>query len=162
MVSIKKELHIGHTQRLAKLMRYLGIHVRTKTEEMLLAWRQHSEWKAKLIERAARVNRQIAMTHPTSIEKAMANALDAANIKYEFQAVIAKRYPCDFVIPASMLVVECDGTYWHSTPEARTKDARKDAFLQACGYTVLRFSDKVIKKDIDSCVVAIKALLLKE
>lgn len=92
---------------------------------------------------------------PTSIERRMMQALDCAGIAYEFQYTIAEKFLCDFVFPHAMLVVECDGAYWHSKPRQQRIDASKDAYLRKCGYTVIRFSDAQIKKGIHDCAAAI-------
>jgi very-short-patch-repair endonuclease len=46
----------------------------------------------------------------------------------------------DFVWPAFMLVVEIDGTAYHSTKGRVVSDRRRDAILAAAGYRILRFS----------------------
>ena len=159
MKDIIDELGIGHPARLRRLMEYLEIRVRTKAEEQELVWKTHPELFEKHSRNAVRINQQMSLSRPTSIEKKMMQGLDDAQINYEFQGVIDKKYPCDFVLRDYMLVVECDGTYWHSKPEAIIRDARKDAYLQAIGWTVLRFSDKIINKDIYGCIKAIQNLI---
>lgn len=89
---------------------------------------------------------------PTDIEQIMMKALNSRNIAHEFQFLIAKKFLCDFGFPAAHLVVECDGTYWHSLPKTIRNDRAKDAYLRKCGYTILRFSDKQIKANIDDCI----------
>lgn len=90
--------------------------------------------------------------HPTSIERAMDAALDAAGIDYVSQYDIGGKFVCDFALPGAMLIVECDGTYWHSLPRSIRRDKAKDAYLKQCGYTVLRFTETEIKKDAGACV----------
>jgi predicted transcriptional regulator of viral defense system len=46
----------------------------------------------------------------------------------------------DFAWPAFRLVIEIDGSRWHSSLEAQARDRARDARLQAAGWTVLRFS----------------------
>jgi very-short-patch-repair endonuclease len=46
----------------------------------------------------------------------------------------------DFVWPASMLIVEIDGTAYHSTKGRVVSDRRRDAILAAAGYRILRFA----------------------
>jgi very-short-patch-repair endonuclease len=45
-----------------------------------------------------------------------------------------------------MLVVEVDGPGHRDRPPAQRDDARKDAKLEAAGYTVLRFTDIEIER----------------
>ena len=156
--SLTIELGIGHTQRLARLMKYLGIHVRTKAEEQILVWKDNPALLEFHKKHAAKINQNMSLNCPTSIEKTMRQALDDAGIFYEFQGMIENKYPCDFVLHNN-IIVECDGEYWHTKPGAKDRDTKKDEFLQSCGYTVLRFSDKIIKTNIDGCIKSIKALL---
>ena len=80
---------------------------------------------------------------PINIEKIVASLLDELGIAYEVQVPIGK-YCADFLIPEQGLVVECDGTYWHSKSGAAARDARKDLYLQNNGYRVLRLPEKEI------------------
>lgn len=154
-----KEIGIGHTQRLVRLMKHLGIAIRTKAEEQELVWRNNPELMKFFVSHGAKVNRQMSLKRPTSIEKIMANALTNAGIEYEFQGLVEKIYPCDFVLWNYQIIIECDGEYWHNKPEAQIKDARKDTLLHAKGWTVLRFSDKIIKKNIAQCIQAVQSLI---
>jgi len=84
-------------------------------------------------------------TKPTSIEIIVEQLLQALDIPYESQWAMG-RYIVDFYIPSKRLVIECDGEYWHSKPEAQARDARKDAYLQQKGYTILRLPGEQIKR----------------
>lgn len=61
------------------------------------------------------------------------------------------RFVCDFVIAKYHLVIECDGTYWHSSPEQKAKDGRKDHWLTTHGYKVLRLTEEKIRNDLSWC-----------
>lgn len=111
----------------------------------------------------ALINKQTSGT-PTSIERRMMDALDRAGIRYVFQYPIyskigLKRFSCDFGFPDAMLIVECDGTYWHAKPGAAHRDKTKDAYLSAAGYTVLRFSETEINQDVNRCIQIILSYL---
>lgn len=82
----------------------------------------------------------------TSIEVIVASLLTSLGVEYEEQKRIG-RYSVDFYIPGKNLVIECDGSYWHSErkPGAKEKDARKDAYLTSCGYSILRLPEVEIK-----------------
>jgi very-short-patch-repair endonuclease len=56
----------------------------------------------------------------------------------------------DILFRAQKLVIEVDGGRYHSTPYRRELDARKQAFVEAAGYRVLRVRDE----DSDAEVVA--------
>ena len=154
-----EEMGIGHTQRLVRLMKHIGIRIRSKSEEQELVWRNNPELMKFFISHGAKVNREMSLKRPTSIERIMSNALTEAGIKYEFQGLVEKIYPCDFVLWEHKVIVECDGEYWHSKPEAQLKDAKKDVFLHAKGWTIIRFSDKIIKKNIQQCIQSIQSLI---
>lgn len=84
-------------------------------------------------------------THsPTSIETTVSQWLTDWRIKFEQQARIG-RYLCDFLIPASRQVIECDGTYWHGIPKVRARDERKDINLIQLGYSVTRLPEANIR-----------------
>lgn len=156
------------------IMERLGIPRRSRSESVKLQWKDNetrraaigstfSEWAkshpAEAMANSIKANLILQNTSPTSIERRLMDALHGCNIPYEFQYVVGDKFLCDFAFPQGMLIVECDGEYWHSTPKQRARDASKDAYLQACGYTVLRLSDKRIEQDADSCVHAIMKLL---
>ena len=55
------------------------------------------------------------------------------------------RYRLDFAIIATdllgrqvLLAIECDGHEWHSSPEARDRDNRRDKALRSIGWETLR------------------------
>lgn len=101
---------------------------------------------------------------PTSIERKIMDCLSEQGIEYEFQYSIygsngLKRYACDFAFPAAMLIVECDGNYWHSLKKSIASDKRKDKYLKQLGYTVLRFGETQINQDTAACVQAILCCL---
>jgi hypothetical protein len=61
----------------------------------------------------------------------------------------------DFLWPEHDLVVETDGVDFHRTAAARRRDAEKDAWLKAAGYTVIR----LCWADVTSRPAATAALL---
>ena len=87
----------------------------------------------------------------SSIEIAMANELTRRNILYEEQVPFHGMF-LDFYIPKMNIAVECDGEYWHSLPENKKRDMKKNKLLLKEGYIVFRFTDKQIKQDVSSCV----------
>ena len=52
-------------------------------------------------------------------------------------------YFADFVCLARKIVVEADGRT-HETPDAKVKDAERDAWFRRAGFRVLRFPDELI------------------
>ncbi len=59
------------------------------------------------------------------------------------------------------IVVECDGEYWHGSPEAKKRDAKRDRYLTSRGYRVMRFPEAAILADVAACVQSIVAALVK-
>lgn len=82
--------------------------------------------------------------NPSSIERAACAMLDALGIEYVANKRIGK-YVVDLLVPNQMLVVECDGSYWHSLPGMPEKDARRDAFFVSLGYRVIRIGESEFK-----------------
>lgn len=54
------------------------------------------------------------------------------------------RYRIDFFLPDLDTCLEVDGDYWHSRPETKNKDARRDRHLTNRGYKVIRISESDI------------------
>jgi very-short-patch-repair endonuclease len=60
----------------------------------------------------------------------------------------------DFYCPEHHLVIEVDGSI-HDTPNAKEKDALRDAHLRAAGYTVLRFRNEEVEYDLTNALAQI-------
>lgn len=96
----------------------------------------------------------------SSIELIMREELERRNIKHIPQAPIGK-YIADFLLVRG-IIVECDGTYWHSIKWVIKKDTVRDLYLNNHGYTILRFTEDRIRADITCCVDEIeKTISLK-
>ena len=87
---------------------------------------------------------------PTSIEIAVRYVLSESSVAFLEQYQLGE-FVFDFLVPSSLLFIECDGTYWHSSQEARNRDRIKDKTAREKGYRVLRLSQDVIEKDINRC-----------
>lgn len=95
----------------------------------------------------------------TDIEIAMAVAMRERGVIYQEQVMMFDKFLVDFLIPLSMLIVQCDGLYWHDRPAAKARDKGQDAYFKQCGYRVLRFTDKQIYSDVDKCINAVLAAI---
>ena len=91
--------------------------------------------------------------------------LEQLNIKAEFQYRIKhgkdilgrdRYYFVDFAIPENKIVIECDGTYWHKNIE---KDKIRQDRIENLGWTVLRFTEEEINKDLKGCGLEVKRIL---
>jgi len=85
-------------------------------------------------------------TIDTSIELKVKKYLDDRKINYIHPFNLGNRFQCDFYIPFLNLIVECDGSYWHSLPENKRRDKAKDAYAKECGFNILRLTEKEINK----------------
>lgn len=65
----------------------------------------------------------------------------------------------DFAIPSAKIAIEVDGHDYHKTKEQRTHDSRRDRFLQANGWRILRFTGTEIYRDVEQCVREILAIV---
>lgn len=54
------------------------------------------------------------------------------------------------------IAIECDGQQFHSSPEQKEHDAKKDDFLRRNRWKVFRFTGKEIYHDAKGCVTIIK------
>lgn len=70
------------------------------------------------------------------------------------------QYRADFMID-HWLVVEIDGAAWHSTEKAKANDARRDAYFENLGYTVLRIAAKIALYQPTNAVSSVRTALSK-
>ena len=103
--------------------------------------------------------------HTSPIEDLIWAALKAAEIQAERQYEIRERntnYDLDFAIECSdgtMVNIECNGDTYHATKEARDRDRRRNNYLTARGWSVLRFGTDDIHNDRHSCINRVRTLL---
>ena len=84
----------------------------------------------------------------TSIEIKTEKYLKKIGLNYQAQKFIKEgKTIADFYIPAQRIVIYCDGTYWHSIPKVRKRDATQDLLLGMNGYKVIRLPEKDIKNE---------------
>lgn len=72
------------------------------------------------------------------------------------------RYSIDIALPAYHIAIECDGKAYHSKPEQKAHDKRKDAYLHKNGWKVLRFSGSRINRDLKGVIARIEGEKLKD
>lgn len=77
----------------------------------------------------------------TYIEKVVSSWLASQGIEHRTSVRILS-YEADILV--GDLVIECDGEHWHSSPQQKERDAKRDARLRAAGYRVLRVPGKDI------------------
>lgn len=175
MIDIARACGLSDARHLRPIFDHFGIKSRSRSEAVRLQWQGNESRRAtwgQTISAWKRAHPEEAMEHslvgnlalqtmsPTSIERMLMSCLEKRKEPFEFQYVVGGKFICDFAYPHAKLIIECDGTYWHSTPEQKRRDASKDAYLRACGYTVMRFSDQAIQDNLDGITHAIGQFLV--
>lgn len=84
------------------------------------------------------------LKRPTSIEKKVYDYLLLKGILFEKQKLIKEKFIVDAYIPSLNLIIEADGSYWHSLEKTVKKDKAENAYLKACGYNLIRLSEEEI------------------
>lgn len=88
--------------------------------------------------------------HGTKPEKMVYQALVERGIRFYFlneftytipEIDFAKEYQSDFILPDHKIIIEVQGSYWHSKPEAIEADAFKFAVYQQTGWRPLAWWD---------------------
>lgn len=74
----------------------------------------------------------------TQLEARVRVALQALGVGFT-QEYPFRRWSIDFAIPEHRVAIEADGDYWHKILADR--DARRDAAMNAAGWTVVRLSE---------------------
>lgn len=117
----------------------------------------------------------------TKPEIALRKALWAFNIRYRVNDKSLPGKP-DIAIKKYKLAVFVDGEFWHGHNWAEKKakiksntaywipkiernmqrDARAKLELEAAGYTVFRFWEKQVKKDLEGCVAEIVSFIASQ
>jgi len=103
----------------------------------------------------------------TSIELAVQKELRERNIPFKSNCFLhlkdgkEKVVLCpDLYLKEHRIVVECDGSYWHSTPYQIERDKYKDRIYKENGYTVIRLPEVDIKKDVSESADRIERLTM--
>lgn len=105
---------------------------------------------------------QPQMIRMTSLEQSMYKLIMNMGVPFKkwIQFPLGK-YKADFAIPAIKLAIECDGEYWHSQPQAKAHDQKRDGELARFGWTVVRFKEADIKGNLDAIRNDIQKLVNK-
>ena len=103
--------------------------------------------------------------HTSPIEDLMWEGLKAAEVQAERQYEIRERdasYDLDFFVECSdgaKINIECNGDTYHSTKAARDRDRRRNTYLTANDWLVLRFGTDELRNDIRGCVNEVRKLI---
>lgn len=78
-------------------------------------------------------------------EQSVGEALAEQGIELTPQVKIG-RWHVDFVVTGTKVVIEADGSFWHSTEKVKERDARKNADLARRGYILFRVDELAFYK----------------
>ena len=65
------------------------------------------------------------------------------------------RFIADFYCPRAKLIIEIDGDS-HSDPDRAVYDLERTSWLQACGYSVIRFPNHQVERDLNTVLEIIQ------
>lgn len=89
------------------------------------------------------------------IEERLYNAL----VKEGYRPITQLRcgyYWIDIALPEYKLAIECDGKQWHSSPEQKKHDRKKNYYLKKNGWKVCRLSGSTINSRLGYAINHIK------
>lgn len=95
------------------------------------------------------------------IERRLYNGLTSAGL-YPRAQWPEGRYRIDIAFPGKKIAIEADGKAFHSTPEQKAHDRKKDRYLRSKGWTVLRFTGSRIHRNLPAVVERIDRELTKK
>ncbi len=133
----------------------MGHRVSNETREKLRVASTNPSEEVREKIRRARI-RQIIPKKDTSIEIRLQKFLDWEGIPFEKHKPIFGQ-PDIFIKPN--ICVFADGDYWHRLLKSEERDKKVNERLKEEGYKVLRFWEKDIRKDINSCIKQIEETL---
>lgn len=164
---------IGLTQSAARRERMLGKTLSEETKEKLrqaalgrhhtpesreklrqaALGRHHTIETRKIMSEKARIARLLQRfpTQMTIIEQLLHDEFKKRRLKFVMHQTMFEKYQPDFVFEEAQLIVQADGDYWHSRPEKVFIDFTFNARAVSEGWTVMRFSEAVIKTDPARC-----------
>lgn len=71
------------------------------------------------------------------------------------------KYSIDIAFPVQRITIECDGKTYHSSPQQKAHDRKKDRFLRKNGWRVLRFTGSQINGKMGYVIKRIEGELNK-
>lgn len=96
----------------------------------------------------------------TYIEIAIENELKSRNIPYLKQVPLKGIAIVDFLL-SDRIIMQCDGSYWHSLPKVKARDINQDFILGFNNYKIFRFTEAEINKSVSKCIDKIQKEMLK-
>src|SRR3990172_1489799 len=110
----------------------------------------HPEVHERIMIKLLEGHQRIQKDKPTKLEQKLFAVLDSLQVPYEQFYLIKPKFIVDVKI--DNLIIQADGDYWHGHPRfeplterqaaQQKRDKAQDAYLQKCGYTVIRIWEK--------------------
>lgn len=124
-----------------------GIKARSKSENGIYVYKNNEVYREYVRERNIQTYLK-RRTHSTKPEIQFANFCRENDIAYiEQYRQVGNKHPYDFFLQDCNLLVEIDGTYWHSTPEQKVKDQQHVDDALAKGYNIVRIDTSELAKE---------------
>jgi len=111
---------------------YCSIECRNKDNE----WIRNACIKGNLVQQSKRGLNKLELKGRKILEK--------INIKFKEQSLLFGKFLVDVELKDYPIVIQWDGKYWHSKPKRKRLDNSQDSYLEKCGFSILRFSDKEV------------------
>jgi very-short-patch-repair endonuclease len=89
----------------------------------------------------------------SSLERMVAAWLDTKSVSYQQWTKLHGFYP-DFWVPMANLAIEVDGSYWHSLPAAKARDAAEARILKMKGIRLVRIGEAELRSAGDVAIAA--------
>ena len=99
--------------------------------------------------------RKDALPAERKLWRALREAVPLEGTHFRRQVPIGN-YIADFCAQRCKIIIEVDGEQ-HATDAARAYDAKRDDFLRAVGYRVLRFSTRDVNLELETVLATIAA-----
>ena len=123
-------------------------------------WHWSTQAKRKLSKQLAGRPFPIAATRAFSkkaesaAERRVQRCLQTFGVHYHKHKPLLNRFVADIYLPKAKVDIEVDGSYWHSRPEWKARDRKRDAQIRSSGIRVVRISESRINEDIKKAVRA--------
>lgn len=89
------------------------------------------------------------------IERRLYDGLTSRGYSVTTQVVYGK-YRIDLALIGPRIAIECDGKDYHSSPDQKTHDRRKNTYLRRNGWKVIRFTGRQINQELEKILQRIE------
>jgi very-short-patch-repair endonuclease len=91
----------------------------------------------------------------SEVEQEIISRLQALGIPVVPQVKLGNNWVFDGAITGTKIIVEIHGDYWHTRPEVKERDARKQAWADQEGYLILTIWETEYQQDADAALLTI-------